>query len=311
MRNDVLISILIPTFNRSQLLLQAIESCFKQTYKNIQVIVSDNASTDDTYDVVVKYMELHPGQIKYSKNDTNLGPIKNWKNAYQQAEGVYVTVLSDDDYFVNNNYLKDAADLLNENAQVSLVICNAFIGTKPPGVSLPMLDQRIVYGRDFLFNFWTGRYYVPVISNIFRRGALDELLFWTDSDCKYSDIELWLKLMIIGNVGIIQVPSVFYRFHGTNIVTSMNRDDFIVNSRFLYRVYLFYREVTKNRSYDLLFRLVSGYILFLEQNFEISIVRNIIWPILLHFFREGDVLSAFYVGVRYWMGKTNRRLAPN
>ena len=97
------ISIIIPTFNRSKLLVEAIESCLRQDYQNLEVIVSDNASTDDTSEVVRKYLSDH--RFKYYRNDSNIGMIKNWqKCVYEYISGDFFILISDDDYFLLNDY---------------------------------------------------------------------------------------------------------------------------------------------------------------------------------------------------------------
>ncbi len=81
------VTVLIPTFNRARHLRQAIESALRQDYTTLEVIVSDNASTDDTGDVVGQFTADR--RLCYHRNDTNLGMIANWRQAMQElATGV-------------------------------------------------------------------------------------------------------------------------------------------------------------------------------------------------------------------------------
>jgi len=91
------ISIIIPTYNRANYVEQTIESALVQDYENYEVIVSDNASTDNTTEVVEKYLDNN--NFRYYKNETNIGMVKNWHKAlYEYSTGDWFLILSDDEW---------------------------------------------------------------------------------------------------------------------------------------------------------------------------------------------------------------------
>jgi len=105
------ISVLIPTYNRARFLGDAIRSALNQDYKDIEVIVSDNASTDDTYKVVSQF--FYDKRLKYYRNEKNIGMVENWKKmVYQLSNGEWFVILSDDDYFVFNEYITQAVEII-------------------------------------------------------------------------------------------------------------------------------------------------------------------------------------------------------
>lgn len=110
--NTDLVSIFIPVFNRADLVEETINSALKQTYKNIEVIVVDNKSTDNTWEVL-KRLALHDKRIKIFQNDTNIGPVRNWKICIEKGKGNYGKILFSDDLmafdFIEKTigYLKD------------------------------------------------------------------------------------------------------------------------------------------------------------------------------------------------------------
>jgi len=120
-----LVSILIPTYNRANLLKRAIESALKQSYDNIEIIVSDNCSTDDTKEVVSKFMD---NRIRYFRNERNLGPILNWRLSLKIAKGYLSVILSDDDYFLDEQYIENVVKLFNRYHSVNLVITDCVLG---------------------------------------------------------------------------------------------------------------------------------------------------------------------------------------
>ena len=90
------ISILIPTYNRAGYLAEAIESALDQDYPNLEVIVSDNASTDGTEKWIQRYSA--DSRFRYFRNETNLGSGPNYRKLlYVYATGEYGHFLTDDD----------------------------------------------------------------------------------------------------------------------------------------------------------------------------------------------------------------------
>ncbi|MDQ0008353.1 glycosyltransferase involved in cell wall biosynthesis [Luteibacter jiangsuensis] len=94
-----LVSVYIPTRNRSALLRRAIDSVLAQTYPEIEVLICDEASTDDTAEVVADYARRHPGKFTYLRNETPQGACRARNRCIEQAIGTYVTGLDDDDLF--------------------------------------------------------------------------------------------------------------------------------------------------------------------------------------------------------------------
>jgi abequosyltransferase len=95
--SDVLLSICIPTFNRARFLKRTLDSIFSQTVEtDIELFISDNASTDNTEEIVAEYRTLRHS-IRYVRNSTNLGPDVNVARCFEAATGRYVMVFGDDD----------------------------------------------------------------------------------------------------------------------------------------------------------------------------------------------------------------------
>jgi glycosyltransferase involved in cell wall biosynthesis len=115
-----LVSINICTFNRANLISKAIKSALAQTYTNKEIIVLDDASTDNTEEVVRDFMAKNPN-IFYYKNPENLGITKNRNNGLQKSNGKYIAVLDSDDYWIDENKLSEQIEFLENNSDYGLI----------------------------------------------------------------------------------------------------------------------------------------------------------------------------------------------
>lgn len=94
MNKQNLVTIAIPTYNRADLLKIAIQSCLVQKYNNLEILVIDGGSTDNTKSVVESFDDL---RIVYTKNKTNIGMMGSWNRSIKLARGKYLLILGDDD----------------------------------------------------------------------------------------------------------------------------------------------------------------------------------------------------------------------
>lgn len=114
-----MVSIGIPTYNRSVLLKRSIESALKQDYENLEVIVSDNASTDHTKELCQIYCDKDP-RFKFIHHQTNLGPSKNFAEVLINASGNFFMWLGDDDW-IDECYVSTCVAHLISDDTMSLV----------------------------------------------------------------------------------------------------------------------------------------------------------------------------------------------
>ena len=113
-----LITIAIPTFNRANgFLRQALQSAVSQTYTNLEIIVSDNCSTDNTGGLVDSFSD---SRIIYYKQAENIGANNNFNFCVQQAKGAFFLLLNDDDT-IDNDFLETCVASLGGNLDVGVI----------------------------------------------------------------------------------------------------------------------------------------------------------------------------------------------
>lgn len=104
---DPLVSIVIPAYNAAKWLPDTIESILKQTYSNIEIIVIDDCSNDNTQEIVSRYPT-----IKYFKNHTNMGECISSRRGFEEATGDFICRLSADDMYVMSYKIKHQVEIM-------------------------------------------------------------------------------------------------------------------------------------------------------------------------------------------------------
>jgi glycosyltransferase involved in cell wall biosynthesis len=119
------VSILIPVYNRPEQILRAVHSALAQTHQNLEVVVSDNASTDDTWSVVQR-LAGEDARVRAYRNSSNLGPTRNWIAALAHCTGDYVKVLWSDDW-IEPTFLDELLRPMHDQPDVALAFSAALV----------------------------------------------------------------------------------------------------------------------------------------------------------------------------------------
>ncbi len=119
MNDAPLVSVGLPTYNRAAALRRAIESVLAQDYSNLELVISDNASTDETQTMCEEFC-AHDSRVKYIRQLSNLGARPNFLEVFERARGELFMWLGDDDW-LDGSYVSHCTQALVENSDYSLV----------------------------------------------------------------------------------------------------------------------------------------------------------------------------------------------
>lgn len=164
--NKPLVSVIVPNYNNSLYLSECVNSILDQTYSNMEIIICDDYSTDDSRKILSKYESYKNITIIYNKS--NLGVSKTRDKAIREAKGKYITTLDSDDFYLDSKKIEKELKLVLQYkgkgkniiafSNVKVVHLNAEMTAYQKGkyikegdLLIPIITRECMIPRDFLF----------------------------------------------------------------------------------------------------------------------------------------------------------------
>lgn len=206
-----MVSIGLPVFNGGPLLENAINSLLSQTYRNIELLISDNASTDETGSICERVQAGDP-RVKYHCNDSNIGAVANWRQVYRRASGKYFMWAAHDDWW-EPEFIEELVALLEADTSSVLAFSHSddvdmTTGRVFPGRSMSKFAKpgtRLSRSLKFLLSPGSSGK-ANLIYGVIRRDTLERV------GCMYDGThgtEEWsptmLTLLLLGYQGNIAI----------------------------------------------------------------------------------------------------------
>lgn len=195
-----LVSVIIPTFNRSELVVKAIDSVLNQTYPNIEVIVIDDCSTDNTISVLEKY----GNKIRYHRNDVNsyVGFTRNY--GVSLAKGEYIAFLDSDDCWLHNKLEVQISWMKINKFDISVT---SFYTYNKNINSLARKDRRYASELRFI-DILYGIYIAPGSTLVMKREYFLSIEGYNVSYRRLEDWDLLIRIFLKnGRIGFLKNPT--------------------------------------------------------------------------------------------------------
>ena len=209
------LSIVVVTYNRAHYLEECLDSIISQNYPNIEIIITDDNSNDDTETICKKYVKKYPF-IKYYKNTRYpQGPNGNKNNGLDFATGEYIGILDDDD-FLEKNVLYQMVDKLLEGYDIVMGNCQIVSKRRDNGEfsGYGLYKSSDVNYKKFLCGEVSGEHW-----SIFKSTLLGKKRF--DTDLYGGEGTLWRGMLKNAKVYYIHKSVRKYRIHNDNISHNM------------------------------------------------------------------------------------------
>jgi glycosyltransferase involved in cell wall biosynthesis len=229
-----LVSIGIPTYNRADSYLRyALRSAVSQSYQNIEIIVSDNCSTDSTA-LVVK--EFDDPRIRYYRQTENIGPVNNRNFCLEQSRGQYFLLLFDDDV-IDDDFISTCVEAVKCGSEPGVILT----GTReidPEGNVLSSAHNTMsgCSTGDFILGWFDRKVPLYLCSSVFNATRLKQLGGFHSKTNRYDDVAASVQLAAkYGRIDVFDVKASFRR-HGANIGETVTYHEWCEDSLYLLNV---------------------------------------------------------------------------
>jgi teichuronic acid biosynthesis glycosyltransferase TuaG len=272
-----IVSIIIPTYNQDKYIRFCIDSCLSQTYRNLDIIVVDDGSTDETPKILANYGE----KIRVI-TQKNQGAAKALNNGIRESSGIFIGWLSSDDAFLPDKISLQLKHLLEDNS-IDLIYSDWF-SIDSDGKILKEIKSPY-FKNDFLKHLLFGNF-INGSSVLMKKIVWEEVGGFNTSLIADVDGFMWYKLLLAGKkFGHVPQTLIYYRTHNQNqssnkplmrhfsdlviLETLRNASDSLFNSgRGNEGLYDFYRSLRKH----------LNTCFFWKSSLHVSMRMNIIQP---------------------------------
>ena len=214
-----LISVIVTSYNYGRYLEAAIRSAVSQDYPSLEVIVTDNASTDDSWEIIKRFAD--EPRVRAYRQPVNIGAHANYEYGLSRATGEFIAYLSADDYLLPGHFRR-LAELLAKHPEVDLpytdyltVLENGEVSRRIPHPGL--LDASYVGIRNEFAELLAYGPYHCLGTVMLRRSLLDEVGPF-QSELLADDFEFLVRLAKLGKTfGYINTPSIAFREHRASL----------------------------------------------------------------------------------------------
>lgn len=199
-----LVSVIVPNYNHARFLEKRIESILSQTFKEFEVVLLDDASTDDSLQILRKYA-THPLVSGFVPSDSNSGsPFGQWATGLSLSSGKYVWIAESDD-FANEKFLEVLTGVLESNVNVGMAYCDSDVVDEDGSIRMQNPDDAAtrnsfeMTGDEFLQKHLYYKCAVPNVSCTLMRKQSIEATGFIPSNFRYvGDWMFWIRFFETG-----------------------------------------------------------------------------------------------------------------
>lgn len=218
--NDIKVSIVTPSYNQGQFIEETIKSVLNQTYKNIQYILVDGGSTDQTMDVVEKYRK----KIDIIIHEKDKGQSDAINKGFKLATGELVGWINSDDVLYPD-CVAAIVSLYNKNKDGVIFYCSR-LDTIDEKSNLIKTIERKIPNRNFLLHF---KYDVLQQGSFYKKSVVERVNFLDENIYYCMDLDLWLRLLSFGNIYALKKQAYSASRKWAETKTNTAQDKFLKN----------------------------------------------------------------------------------
>ncbi len=220
-----LVTVGVALYNHEAYIEQCLQSIITQTYSNIELIVIDDGSTDNSYQVAKNYVDSIEKPFKITlKTQENRGMCNTLNEIAKNAKGKYISFIGSDDYWMASK-IEDQVEFLEKHPNLALVHSNS-IKVNAQGDEIKKIDYSKKINQGSVYKALIQRKGgINTPSHLYRTKVYEEIGYY-DPSFSFEDTDFWLRLSRQYKIGFINKFHTYYRWHGKNLSDNSNASIF-------------------------------------------------------------------------------------
>jgi glycosyltransferase involved in cell wall biosynthesis len=232
------LSIIIPCYNYAHYLKESVESIFNQSYDDFELVLIDDGSTDESWQIMQNYAAKYPQKVRTLRHEENQGLFKANEVGWHEARGTYLHFFSADDIY-QPLCLTKVMRMFHANPGLALVCTDLsyFQDGKEPIIKKSLdgcFKERIFSRPEMIPLFQTTKFWIPGLTCIVRQDILKK---YGHLDSRLENISDWFcfhKIALFEGIGYIPEILISMRLHDQTYTSRVKRDKYRKRATYYY-----------------------------------------------------------------------------
>ena len=239
--NSPLVTVFVGCYNQSRFVEECLDSVRNQTYPNLQVIIFDDCSKDNSVSVIDVWLKKHRLDWEFIPHTRNIGICTSLNEVLRLARGKYISMVAADDIWLPDKTSRQVEMMEQLPEDVGVLYSDAFQvdenGEMLPKMFIEVYRKLVVPPEGFLFDvLWEGNF-IPAMTTLIRRDCFTEVGMY-DEDLCFEDWDMWMRISRRFRFAYDKVPAARYRVVSTSAARMMS--EAMCRSVELFRVKYFF-----------------------------------------------------------------------
>lgn len=193
MQNFPLVSVICLSYNHEAYVVEALNSVINQTYPNVELLIADDCSTDNSVEVIQNWLENHP-EVDFLTNEKNLGNTKTFNQLAKKAKGEFIIDLAADDILLPNCVENQIKTFQNSKFKNLAIVYGNLIEIDENGNFIENYYTEEDYPESGdIYKMVVGRTTkICSVSSMIKKSVMEKLGYY-DENLAYEDLDLWIR----------------------------------------------------------------------------------------------------------------------
>jgi glycosyltransferase involved in cell wall biosynthesis len=220
-----LVTVLVGCYNQSRFVEECLDSVRRQTYPNLQVIIFDDCSNDNSVSVINGWLKKHRLDWPFISHNRNIGICASLNEVLRLARGKYISMVAADDVWLPDKTARQVKMMEQMPADVGVLYSDAFqMDENGETLSQMFVEAHrnfVVPPEGFLFDvLWEGNF-IPAMATLIRRECFNQVGTY-DEDLCFEDWDMWMRISRTFRFVFDKIPAAKYRIVSGSAVRAMS-----------------------------------------------------------------------------------------